>query len=99
MIDRLRRIIQRRRHAYRELFKPQGATSIAAGVVLADLRQFCRATTSTTIVSPITRAVDPIASAQAEGRREVFLRIAQMIHIDDADLYKLVERDDDEGHS
>ena len=96
LIDRIRRVVLRRRGAYRALFKPGGAVSPAAALVLADLRKFCRATVSTTIVSPVTRTVDPIASAQAEGRREVFNRIAGMIHVTDEDLYKMMDREEQE---
>jgi hypothetical protein len=91
MISNIRNFILKRRQAYRALFLGGGQLNPAARIVLSDLRGFCRATVSTTIVSPVTRQVDPIASAQAEGRREVWLRITQHLHIDDADLYKLVE--------
>lgn len=91
MLNKLKRIIFRRRQAYRALFQPGGQLSPAAEIVLADLRRFCRASVSTTVVSMVTQQVDPIASAQAEGRREVFLRIIQTLNISDADLYRLVE--------
>lgn len=68
----------------------------AALLVMSDLRKFCRATVSTTMVSPVTRQVDPLASAQAEGRREVFLRIAGMINVSDEDLFKLMDQDEKE---
>jgi hypothetical protein len=95
-INAMTRRIFRRRQAYRALFQPGGQLSTAANIVLTDLRGFCRATVSTTVVSPSTGSVDPIASAQAEGRREVWLRITQHLHISDEDLYGLVERRDDE---
>lgn len=88
--------IFRRRGAYRALFQPGGNLTPAAEIVLADLRKFCRATTSTTVVSPVTGNVDPIASAQAEGRREVYLRIIQNLLVSDQDLYRVAEREQDE---
>lgn len=95
MLEVLRRVMQRRRIAYHAVF---GKRTPAVDFVLADLRKFCRATVSTTVVSRVTGAVDPIASAQAEGRREVWLHITQHINLSDADIYKLVNRDDDESN-
>ena len=94
MFDRVRNFVMKRRHAYRALFQPGGQLSPAAHIVLSDLRKFCRATVSTTMVSPITQQVDPIASAQAEGRREVWLRITQHLHVDDADIYRMIDQQD-----
>lgn len=94
MLEALRRVVQRRRIAYTAVF---GKRTPAVDFVLADLRQFCRFTTSTTVVSPVAGTVDPLASAQAEGRREVFCRIVQYLNLSDADIYKLVNRDDDES--
>ena len=94
LVNKFRDLIFKRRQAYRALFLKDDALNPAARLVLADLRGFCRATVSTTMISPVTRQVDPIASAQAEGRREVWLRISHHLHIDDADLYKLVDQQD-----
>lgn len=92
MFEKIRQAVFRRRHAYRSLFRPGGRElSIAAQIVLTDLKKFCRATSSTTVVSPVSRAVDPIASAHLEGRREVWLRITQHLDISDADLYGLLK--------
>jgi len=59
--------------------------------IMADLKQFCRGEKSTTMVSPVTRTVDPIASAHAEGRREVYDRIKQMLYLPDRVLAELGE--------
>ncbi len=100
MLDKLQRTIFRKRQAYRAIFEPSGQLSPAAQIVLTDLRRFCRATVSTTVVSMVTQRVDPIASAQAEGRREVWLRIMQHLHVSDADLYKtLVDMEQREEES
>jgi hypothetical protein len=88
MFSGLRQWVFRRRQAYRAVFRPGGQLSPASAIVLADLAKFCRATRSTTVVSLVTQQVDPIASAQAEGRREVFLRITQHLSISDEDLYR-----------
>lgn len=89
MIDRLRKFIFSRRLAYRAVFKlDQPATNI----VLSDLRKFCRATTTPAQMSQVSAMVDPIATGIAIGRLEVWHRIAQHLHVSDADLYKLVEQ-------
>lgn len=87
MIDeetrRVQRKLFRRRWAYRHLFKDdKGELNQSAKVVLAHLTQFCRGLNTTTQVSPVTGVVDPIASAQAEGRREVLLMILRELNAD-----------------
>jgi hypothetical protein len=52
-------------------------------VVVADLAAFCSYRRPTTKISPVTASVDPIAMAIAEGRREVFLRILEMMDTND----------------
>lgn len=87
--SKLKLRLQKRRGAYRAVFAPGPAVD----VVMEDLRKFCRATTTPAVVSPITQQIDPIATGVAIGRLEVYHRIAQHIHISDADLYKTVEND------
>lgn len=83
--------ILRRRAYYRATFgTPQGAQ------VLADLKRFCRATSSSVIVSPVSGVIDTHAMAVNEGRREVWLRIATHLHIDDAHLLNMKEDPYDE---
>lgn len=54
----------------------------AAGDVLAHLRNFCYADATTV-------KADPIASAVAQGRREVWLEIQYYLNLTDADLTEL----------
>lgn len=85
----LAKILNRRR-CYQSIFLDQdGKPNPNAAVVLADLKRFCRAQSSTAVVSPITKSVDPIAMAMAEGRREVWNRIQQYLHIDDRTITNL----------
>jgi hypothetical protein len=91
MIGKIRKALFKRRMAYRAVFTPGGELGPAAHIVLSDLRKFCRATTTPAVVSPISQQTDVNASFIAIGRQEVWHRICQYIHIDDADLYKLVE--------
>jgi hypothetical protein len=66
-----------RRHAYREVFKGPLAED-----VLKDLAKFCRAHES-------TFHVEQSAHALAEGRREVWLRIAYHLNLSPDDLWRL----------
>lgn len=93
MIDRLQRILNRRM-AYRRIFLDgEGNLTKDGEAVIKDLARFCRLHRSTTIVSTISRQTDVPASFQAEGRREVILRILGHLHVDDADLVRITERE------
>ncbi len=75
------------RQSYRLLFAP----GPAADIVLEDLAKFCRARTTPAIVSMVTQQIDPIATGIAIGRLEVWHRIAQNLNLSDADLYRMME--------
>ena len=82
----------KRRQSYRRLFLDgDGKAHPTAEVVLADLKRFCRADTSTVVVSPVSKAIDPLAMAMAEGRREVWNRIQQYLHMADREITQLKE--------
>lgn len=94
MIKLLERILNRKR-SYRRLFLDEdGQPNVDAEVVLADLKKFCRAMSSTAMVSPISKTVDPMAMAMAEGRREVWNRLMAHLHIDDKVVAQLKDTDD-----
>jgi hypothetical protein len=94
-IDKLLARIKRRKYAYRRMFMGENGQLNADGqAVLADLAKFCRATASTAVVNPISRSVDPLATAMAEGRREVWLRIMAHLHIDDRVVFNLNQSED-----
>lgn len=93
MIDRIQKILNRRQ-AYRRMFLgDDGKLTQDGEAVLADLARFCRLHRSTSVVSLTTRQTDVPATFQAEGRREVILRILGHLHVDDADLVRLTERE------
>lgn len=93
MIDRLQRILNRRL-AYRRLFLDgEGKLTPDGEAVINDLARFCRLHRSTSVVSLTTRQTDVPATFQAEGRREVILRILGHLHVDDADLVRITERE------
>jgi hypothetical protein len=85
--------LRRRRYAYRRLFLGEDGLNADGQTVLADLAKFCRANSSTAVVSPISRSVDPIATAMAEGRREVWLRIMAHLHLEDRVVINLNEEE------
>ena len=85
--------LRRRRYSYRRLFLGEDGLNADGQVVLADLAKFCRANSSTAIVSPVSRSVDPIAMAMAEGRREVWLRLTAHLHIGVRVVFNLNEDD------
>jgi S-adenosylmethionine:diacylglycerol 3-amino-3-carboxypropyl transferase len=94
----LRQAIDRllyRKADYQNCFlEPNGKPTAAGERVLKDLARFCRANASTAIVSPLSRTVDPLASAIAEGRREVYLRIIRHLYLDETYLTRLEERNE-----
>jgi hypothetical protein len=94
MMSKLLQRVLRRRQCYRRLFLDgDGGVHPTAEVVLADLKRFCRAETSTAVVSPVSKAIDPLAMAMAEGRREVWNRIQSYLHMADREITQLKEED------
>lgn len=77
LLDKLRIALAGRRHAYRQTFKGPLAEE-----VLKDLARFCRAHRS-------TFHENERAHALAEGRREVWLRIANHLNMTPDDLWAL----------
>jgi len=91
MTDKTEKILLRRM-AYRRMFLgDDGKLTQDGKVVMADLSKFCRLHTSTTVVSKISGQVDPLASFQAEGRREVINRLLDHLNVDDSDLFQLTK--------
>lgn len=62
--------------------------------VLNDLREFCRADQSCVVVAKDGR-IDTHATAVAEGRREVWLRITQTLNLSDETLQRFKEQEND----
>ena len=93
MMDRIEKILHRRR-AYRRIFLgDDGKLTRDAEIVLSDLSRFCRLHSSTTMISSVSRQTDVPATFQAEGRREVILRLLAHLHVDDSDLFRLTEKE------
>lgn len=81
--EKLRKLVKHslrdRQMAYIDLFGDRKNKSVQ--IVLDDLKAFCRAMET-------TFHQDPRVHALAEGRREVFMRIADHINMDIEDLYE-----------
>lgn len=75
--DTLYALLMKRRFAYQATFRAP-----TAQLVLADLARFCRANQS-------TFHTDERAHALLEGRREVWLRIAQHLNLSPEELFAL----------
>lgn len=81
----LRAFDMKRRWAYQRTFGPEnGPLPRHIEIVLADLRDFCRAERS-------TFDTDPRISDLLQGRRDVWLRIVKYLALEEADVRKLVE--------
>jgi hypothetical protein len=79
IIQFTRQFLASRALAYRRVFALDNRD---ARMVLADLAKFCRATKS-------TAHADPHVAARLDGRREVFLRIAEHLNLTTDELYRL----------
>lgn len=86
-----------RRAQYRACFTDaRGKLTPAAEAVLRDLAVFCRAERSILTLSPVSRTVDTHATMVAEGRREVYVRILQILRMTDAQLNSLKDEAPDD---
>ena len=77
---------RRKRRLYRRVFD-----TIEGRAVLADLALWCCATQTTHVPG------DPYASAQLEGRRQVYLRLRQGVEMTDAEIAIHAEQAEDQG--
>jgi hypothetical protein len=82
------------RERFRDVFWRHSRKPEDVKTVLEDLREFCRADVSCVVVAKDGR-IDTHATAVAEGRREVYLRIMQQLNLSDEVLNKMKEHEDD----
>lgn len=78
------------RRVYRAVFESGNRDQRVVKTVLDDLREFCRADQSCIVVAKDGH-IDTHATAVAEGRREVFLRIQQTLTLSDEALNRMKE--------
>lgn len=87
VIRRAWEAIHRRRLAYVRTFCGDfSQPHPEAQRVLADLRRYCGINKGGIVISPVTRMADPIATAYRAGQRDVFLRIAGYLGLDESQL-------------
>jgi hypothetical protein len=85
---------QNLRRAYRLLFEQGKREPVVVKTVLDDLRDFCRADQSCVVVAKDGH-IDTHATALAEGRREVWLRITSILNLSDSALTRMKELEND----
>lgn len=86
-MNRFMQMLQRKRWSYiRTLCGDDGKPHPEAQQMLADLKRFCGINKGGIVVSPIGRVVDPYATVYRAGMRDVYLRIAKMIDLDETEL-------------
>ena len=76
-------IIEKKASHYQAVFKGESSDE-----VLRDLSEYCHLFKPTSCVDG-TGAMDPQHSARMEGRREVILRIIEMLNFDFAELSRM----------
>ncbi len=77
--------------------KPAGGSMSPAGqIVLEDLAHYCYAGRSTLKVSQADQHSDPLAMAFAEGRRDVFNRIAGMCNLTSDQIDRIAQQRSDD---
>lgn len=79
-----------KRERFRNLFWRGSRKTEDVGAVLADLREFCYADRSCVVVGKDGH-IDTHATTLAEGRRETWLRIIQVLELTDEQLQKMRE--------
>jgi hypothetical protein len=86
--------LRKKKAAYeRTFFGDFRKPHVDASVVLRDLKRFCGINRGGIVVSPITRMTDPYASAYRAGQRDVYLRIAQFLDLDETDIKEVDDHD------
>lgn len=95
----LKRLLSRSTAYQRTFLGDDGKPDADAAIVLADLKRFCYVERTTAKVSLTTQTIDPLAMAFAEGRREVWMRIAGFLHLDDATIRNLTEPHQEDDRS
>lgn len=91
LVQRVKRRL-RVKSAFKECLMGQGHELHAAGAdVMSDLATYCHALRTTTMVAKDGH-IDPIASAIAEGRRQVYLRILGHLKMNESSLIDQLEQ-------
>lgn len=87
----------RKRQAYRRaLCGDLKHPHLDGQIILADLRKFAQIDNGGIVVSPVTRTTDSHATCYRAGLRDLYLRIARMLGLDEADVFEVTEETKDE---
>lgn len=85
-MNKLLELIRRKRWAYIRTFLGAGQQlHPEAVIVMRDLKRYCGINRGGIVVSPISRMVDSHATAYRAGQRDVYLRIAKFLSLDEDD--------------
>ena len=84
MIPKLWDRINSRKLAYLRTFMgADGKVAPEPARVLADLKRYCGINRGGIVTSPVTRMVDPLATAYRAGQRDTYLRIIHHLGLDE----------------
>lgn len=84
-MNKQQQALHRKRLAYARTFCGDGQDVHGDGkIVLADLKRFCRINRGGLVISPKAGMVDPYATVYASGLRDVYLRIAAFLDLDES---------------
>jgi hypothetical protein len=81
-------------NVYRAIFWKERREPKLVATMLDDLREFCRADASCAVIGA-NGQYDTHATAVAEGRREVWLRIQSILNLSDEALNRMKELEND----
>lgn len=78
----IEQVIHRKRLAYVQTFLVNGRPHPNADIVLKDLRRASGIDRGGLVISPISRTVDPYATAYRAGQRDIYLRVMKYLNLD-----------------
>jgi hypothetical protein len=84
--------------AYQRTFNGDGKTPHLDGqIILEDLRKFAHIDGGGIVVSPTQQMTDPFATCYRAGLRDMYLRVARMLGLDEADVFDTTEETNNES--
>lgn len=92
MIQRIYKTIAKRDVVKQLLLDNNDNWNPGARVLMKELTTFCMMGKSPVKVNKITGNIDPTALAIATGRREVYMRIMELINFSDESALKMIEQ-------
>lgn len=97
-MNKLFAILHRKRLAYLHTFcTADGKLHVEGQRVMADLKRFCGVNKGGIVISPISRTVDPYATAYRAGQRDTYLRISKFLNLDESELTEVINDEHSSG--